>query len=982
MSKATVCIVKVADAFITQKPLAQAAHRVNGASQTINHMVYVGDITAAEANFLLSPMPNGKVGFEENMAPSIIDFIDTMINEAYTPEQIKAELQKRFYEFNRMNSKNRARVARGEEALQPTKVTALVEKVINGHNRFVRDTMMYNAANGVKSTLSDFLGIVSHYFMGGQWGAIKDIAGTNGIARLAQLAIDPKEMPNAFLKKNDALLAAADIELPNAITQQVGAKTNKLGVNEDEPLLLTRLTQTNSRIVRTAASTAQSERVRSMRNGMELNGRGTLALAVYRDNQYQSLNRLMAYAKKNGIDPREMMNLAVESARNRTGLPRPETISVEDIRYAASQLSYSNNVVNNMARAWAQEQEWLINKAMSTNRELLFTDSRRLPGESILSKVFFFHYWMLRASALQAKKMLGNPVLTYNYIKMWNGAHREAERNGYPPTFVGMVKYWNNEAHGLFALMNPLGVVVPAMMFSDLFTALGDDRDFNFWEFANGILPMTPLMNASLAILGRTDAVVDPIGTRGNVEGVVRSIVQWGAANGFDFTMSGSKPIESITENVTSWVLESANNAAQKIGITDQDYEPYLTSMGRQDVVSSIALDLMVQEWGPTEDWTATQWEEARLSLNAIRVGSESTRFSQQAIEIYGDAVLSNEIRGRLIPGGSVLRFAPRDEDRILQDQGDSGADMRRTLATSSQGVIDIRVGEYQAEQIIQQTMGENYGFYESYNLIVDGFPDTNKYNATGYVKIGGQNITVAQLRAMTSVQRQTLADQWATERGAYPYIQEAKQIERSVISQNPNQAVANYKDFQNMVGDWGASIRSFRDWARLNSPSWAEAEAKARERFAARGSTGDVLESELDGWVFSVASYQAFKGQRNSIYDDRPQSAGMAPAATMNQQQGAGGEPMDTATRIRWELQNVPSSGSSIEALGPGASLWAGALGVQVNTPTLSNTTQQYLLWLQANPGKSPEEFVQWMISQGMSVDGIQQLPDYYSTP
>src|SRR5690606_2404781 len=107
--------------------------------------------------------------------------------------------------------------------------------------------------------------------------------------------------------------------------------------------------------------------------------------------------------------------------------------------------------------------------------------------------------------------------------RMIQGAMNEADRNGYPKTFRGLTHYWGDTAAGFYGLFNPVGFLVPAMMFSDLASQQGE----NWTNKVTGILPIGPMTSGALAALGLLDNTPNMLGTQ-RIQNYVTDIVNYG----------------------------------------------------------------------------------------------------------------------------------------------------------------------------------------------------------------------------------------------------------------------------------------------------------------------------------------------------------------------------------------------------------------------------------------------------------------------
>src|SRR6185312_14265911 len=109
------------------------------------------------------------------------------------------------------------------------------------------------------------------------------------------------------------------------------------------------------------------------------------------------------------------------------------------------------------ARTWAKQVDDLSGRANKAQRTVMFTYKKTKIDDAI-SKVFLFHYYMTRSSALYVKLMLQHPQLITMEHEIWKAS--QASLNDYPgtPTWMkGFVAFGLGDGHVLYT--NPFQFV-------------------------------------------------------------------------------------------------------------------------------------------------------------------------------------------------------------------------------------------------------------------------------------------------------------------------------------------------------------------------------------------------------------------------------------------------------------------------------------------------------------------------------------------
>lgn len=895
-------------------------------------------------------------------------------NGPIKPEEAKKAIQKATSEITKQRRQAQQEILDGKRS-----IFGRMAKGASTYNRSVRQSQMYNIFNAIPGITGDLVGNLMHLQ---QAGEIKTGFRFLSPDNLWLIMGGDTGVAERFSREADAIYAGfnrnpSEFIIPRE-TAELGAKYGF----HDQNLVL--WGKAKDRAVRSGKNVptwqkiginvVQSPVVASRRNAVDTGSRGVLHSTTL-----------------DGLLDREVDEFAKELTA--AGFPAEKTI--EAIRFHATQVrapeafrqknpngllrSFSPDDVlavtghENLARKWRTRQNAMFRQADDKVRELFFADAKRYGIDDKVSKVFFYHFWQTRSLALQTRSMLRNPRVLGQYYRMIQGAMNEADEKGYPKTFRGLVHYLGDET-GFYGLFNPLGVLIPGMMFSDLAFQNGEGT---FDKFGS-ILPLTPMVSAAAAALGLTESIPNLFGTA-RVQNMIAGIINYGEAHGIDFTRNGmyQDPVQHWTQRL----LELTNDKAGK-AISQKRYQPYEPQSGRMDTMRSIVYYDATQDFGPATGWTAAQWDEVNEALESLDRGGDGNERAERAFAEYSDANMRNLIMGSLLPQGSVLRYGPREQARNATKRGDTLAEQR----AQREAWLQRNVVQASPEQrsIIVSTQKLNLlgterqkSLYNDYNTIVYGVDDMiTADDMQRYVEVGGQRITVSQLRQMSIDERKLVAKAFVAERGGTEELAEYRDMRSAEIASNP--VMADFNEYKTFVRSYqNGGVAGFRSWAETVSPEFDRRQQKRRDELERRGIHGQALEAELNDWATSSDAFTAFIGKRETIYDARPlpgASVANDPMATIRGggawQPGFGASVKTQRTladRITADMQAYQQNmamyqGSTAQLPG----FWGMANEMRNGpVPTPSRELAQYIMWAQRQPqgaDVSPEAFEAWV--------------------
>lgn len=919
-----------------------------GTQSLLETMAADGVIGREEFDFLSQPLPG-------QQAPLIDEFIDRLRNGMTANEAVR-DLQGSI-------------TASGQS---PAGIKRALHRFAGGINPFVRQSMQHNILNGLPGGIGDFLGNSMHLWQKGDidslarmwnprmvWIAFNPMGSARSTGRAGSRGVSRE-----FTRETNALLAGFDRELPEAILGPAALNDARFG---DDDLILTKATRNRSRGTRTIASVFQNNVAQDGRKGIDALSRGVLSTQVLDDLLDPAVDRFRAKIAQQGLAADATIDAirrhatdarAPEAWNARGGSRTMRSFSPEDV--------YAITGSDQLARTWRREMNGMYKSAGEEARKTFFAGSKRYGLDDAFAKTMFFHFWQSRALGLQLQSMIRSPRVLGGYYRMWQGAMNEADRNGYPKTFRGLTHYMGDTSAGFYSLFNPLGFLTPAMMFSDLGNQQGEGWANKF----SSILPLTPMMNGTLAALGLLDNTPNMTGTQ-RIQNYVTDVINWANANALDFSLGGviADPVQHWTQHI----FEKINAGVQALGVPGaQRFEPYEPKNGRIDTIQSVVWHEAEADYGPSSEWTNQEWDTVQDALTAVETGGRGNERAEQAIRGWNDANMRNRLLGLITPQGSVLRYGPREEARNDRD------DDPRNLTDGEQQRKFINASPENRALYVAQEQRDNLGtdrqryFWETQQLILYGVDDLPDDQFNNWIEVGGQRITATQLRGMTHEQRQLVASAYTAEHNGTEELAEYRTLRNEFISNNP--ALSTYREYTGFVSNYQhGGTTGFRQWATTVSPEFKRRHDERADFFKKRGSSGAVLDEEMDRWAMSADAHKAFLGQPGSKYDARPMpgaSPNNDPQGMLSQGSGSGSSSRSgsssLADRIRRDLADYETESAAYKGGAPMPGLWGrGQENMYGPQPNMSAAARRYVAWAQGQPqgaDTSPEAYAAWV--------------------
>jgi hypothetical protein len=910
-----------------------------------------GDFTDADYELLIMPMPD----VDQAANPErVIDAYRAALGRGKSEREAITEVNSRLVKFSRMSKGEQEATLAGKRMPRIGVVGRTLRKV-SSFNQIAREGQMYNVTKIVTRPLADGIGGAVHMLVSGNVkGATRQLRQTGEMAKI--LATDPGKAISYISRQNNGFLAGLDTELPVIIRGDYASGRDKYGLAAHD-LKLHNWAKENRLfgVSKVAAWVLANERTQSMSHAMDTMSRENLGIVTLADEIAKVTKSFMTEVlDADGLNGEDLVKKFLEEARTRTKMVDTSAFSPEDVTAVLTAEGVKNP--SYYARIWTDAREEALNNTIEVNRKVLFTGDKVRRYEEGLGHVMYYYYWQSRSLNLAARSAMKNPLLMSSYVKMWNGAQNEAERNGYPKTFIGTLSFWGDpgNAMGWYGLTNALGVIVPGFMMSEWYDLNKSDADSPWYEQLSKVFPVTSTFGAAWAALGHSDEVPDLIGTR-QVENYVLAVLDWGNSKGMDFT--NGQPVESIIEKVERKLLEGANAAVRGLGIADGEYVPYVPSTGKKDVIKSVLWQHAVEDWGvdPTK-WTPEQWNEISVAMTVIDEGSGSSGRADRAYGEWANYVLLNRGASLVTPGGSILRYNPRERARNAAKKGDPNAQLQRDVITGAPETRDL---EIQQQQVNAASTDVQRAAKDYWNMIVyqiadkpELYPDEMTFPAAVGV------VSAKALRAMTEDERKEIANRYLAVTGLGDDRAQYYENTQAAINTGKVPEVKAYEDYKDLIQRFPGETREFRNWARSANPYYAKIEDEARKRFEAKIKDPVQVEAALDSWVFSTRAYQAFRGRKFSMYDADPK----------------GGSAPDTGAALGvGMLPNTPTDAERIESevssAGSENNLVRLALGQR--PVTVSSSAMAYEEWRNKNGGTA-DDYLRYQ-------SGAEPLPQYF---
>lgn len=545
----------------------------------------------------------------------------------------------------------------------------------------------------------------------------------------------------------------------------------------------------------------------------------------------------------------------------------PQRFSADDVRATFGE--FDRTWADRHARDWQEALTKTDKMARDEVKRVFFSGDER-NVDRLLRRVFFFHYWMSRATPLYTEAIIRDPVYFYNYLNLLEAMEEDRDLSG-----SDFVK-WFKTPMGYNTLIRP----------DAFFQAFG-----SFWEDAgytpdgenilgrmirNSPVMVNPVMNMMVNMLGMSGDTFapDPLG--------LGKFIQFGQA-GIDFANAqlglGLPPVGNPSDDMLTWARSFITDTLDFLpGVQEIPYSDPMAY--KENEVRSIVAQIGLERGLPVDD-----------PLVQAAMVDPSSEMYQEAMKRYSRQDLL-DIALRILPVSAVLYpksqlSQPKERTQaIAAGRGPEGytpealalMNERDTIAaaTESSRTLQIQEGEY-------RTLGtpEERGAFKLYNAIRFG-------STRETVTIGGRRYSTGDLVAMEDGAREALADQWAEETGNTEAVETVHTLRKEYRDAHPEYAA--YSQWQAQLGDYnGGPLQWWQDAVKGN-PN------------AERWYNGlDEADRENEIVLTSTEAYMAYTGEQRAYWEPDPIATRTEVAPTPYNPIGGDGESTsssDTSSR------------------------------------------------------------------------------------
>lgn len=497
-----------------------------------------------------------------------------------------------------------------------------------------------------------------------------------------------------------------------------------------------------------------------------------------------------------------------------------------------------------MARDWNTVVNTEYQKAAKeVNRVFFSWDNNRI--DDVVQNIFLYHYWATRASGLYAKEFAKKPWMAAGFIGLGKQLQAEAEAGDYPEWMKGWTRILNTPA-GTSLWMNPMDLLYTAFLHAEWgamqngtdptqeLTAIGRVRDnglipfawnplleYGLWVFngfgqdayaptnMTGLDKLTSLGAQVMNGLLYAGMLPEGMGKDANgnpVPFAPRPITDFLAGLGAHFGQYAPSPFGSFETNKKAILVE--NIAREQPGISIHD------------AIAEANRLIEEAERGPADPMLI---EAERDALSVATAGPEMPFLPEQLRPIFGQAarivspfrMYGKSTSAALIQNPELTNVLPGSPEALSLTMPASDLYERKDLKGA---LYDTTVA---AELEQADNAWWDGGNPELAKLSTDYWAIVN--GEMDKVKIGSRTYTGESLEARKEGDYYyDLANEWLASKGYTEGDIKALQEERDRIeAENP--LFAEFKAYEDYVGEYPGGPEAFVDAAVKSSPAFAE---------------------------------------------------------------------------------------------------------------------------------------------------------------
>jgi hypothetical protein len=621
-----------------------------------------------------------------------------------------------------------------------------------------------------------------------------------------------------------------------------------------------------SRGYRAAAGAFESEWLKAVRRANDLGSRDALQTAVFmrevNKGRIAFLDELRQAAERKGLNGPDIVR---QFEQTLDGAFSPQAAYDEVMR-----LVDDAGVATQMKRRWTN----VVAQSRSEARRVLWKrlfPNRATALDVAASKVFLFHYWTSRAIPMFAEAALTNWWQLNLYLRAWDAAADEAEKNGYPRSLKGFTSFMNSR-EGFTAYINPLTLLTAVGAFAEMAEEEDPNRPRGGWgdflNAMNSVFFINPIIQGALITVGLSSIDGEQMvsGTP-NIFGIrpitnaAKALTQWASANNDNAMLDKLEQI--FGGNPEEWfvrtVLDQANRAAQTTNLVG-DWDAYDPNRGDVAKMQAELVARYEQKFGATADaWSVQQQDEYNAAFHLLLTGASGNDIVNSVRRDYWGAKLG------AIPFGAWVRSDARDEMTAEFQRYD------KANRTPTQAMFDRRevMNAGSAEQLQFATLQEQYKALgtDRQRALAEGFKMITDAEFDGqFIWVLGRPYTKDALLAMPEQERMSLAYTWLGEQGGQQDYEAYKNLSEQFRKDHPQ--IQQYNDYISTM-DQFETTAEWRSYLAQSNNAFAAAQDAQRRRFERQNLSPEAIEEKLDVWARGPEGFMNFLGNMTYVYNN-----------------------------------------------------------------------------------------------------------------
>lgn len=718
----------------------------------------------------------------------------------------------------------------------------------------LRETFLYNVLTGVRYVATQALGNTTTLMLTKHYGVVDEVLSPQAMKRAIQAGYRNGELPESVMTKvrNEYGLGGERM-----LTRGTSAVRDQGTSTLSDPMKL-RQVPVLGRVSQPFASKA----IRNISSTFDTMPREGLWAHIMDSN--------LAVARRN---LREQMEARLPAGANLEEFTQawdalPQRFGAADIRrvFGDTDARWADRA----ARDW-QEAITKTDRMARDEVKRIFFDGGEKNIDRILKRVFFFHYWMSRATPLYTEAILRDPVYAYqfaNMIEEMQEAYNDDEYGAGPYGFIKLME----SPFGYNIMVRPDGLITT---FASLWEASGYDPDGQnkLGKFLDQMpLMVNPIVNMTVNMLGmQGDTFLpDPVGAN--------KFIQL-AQNGIDFVNAkyglGLPPARNPQEDLLAWARSKITSTLDWVPGIDPVAET--NRMGYKEnevreIIATIAMERGLDVMDP----------QVQMAMD-----DPSSELYQEAMKRYAYQD-TWDIASRILPIPAVLYpksqlAAPKTRSAQISRDYAQSEELGRTGITPRQEQLyterdSIAADSEQGREFLR--MEDEYrGLGTAEERAALAFYYSIQYgNTTDDIWVNGTRYSPEQIAAMDENGRESLATEWAESSGNANRVEKLRAERAQYREDHPE--YAEYTVWGNQIRDYPGGPQKWWEDVSEGNPN------------AARWYNGLSEEERQDGYLLTgVDAYFAFQGDKLNFRDPNPiDTATAIPPEPYNPISGDGG--------------------------------------------------------------------------------------------